>query len=51
MSLYCGIDLHSRDCWIAILDDQLKVVHEAKVGNDLEAVRGVLAPFGSEPRE
>jgi transposase len=48
MSLYCGIDLHSRDCWIAILDDQLKVVHEAKVGNDLEAVRGVLAPFGSE---
>ena len=24
MALYCGIDLHSRDCWLAILDERLK---------------------------
>ena len=38
MALYCGVVLHSRDCWLAILDDRLKVVREAKVGNDLEAI-------------
>jgi len=48
MSLYCGIDLHSRDCWIAVLDEGLKVVHESRVGNDLEAVRQALAPYRSE---
>ena len=48
MSLYCGIDLHSRDCWIAILDDRLKVVHERRVPNEIEAVRDVLSPFRSQ---
>jgi transposase len=45
MALYCGIDLHSRDCWLAILDDGLKVVREAKIGNDLEAILGLLEPY------
>jgi len=45
MALYCGIDLHSRDCWLAILDEGLKVVQEAKVGNDLEAILHVLEPY------
>ena len=45
MALYCGIDLHSRDCWLAILDDRLKVVREAKVGNDLEAIVEILEPY------
>ena len=45
MALYCGIDLHSRDCWLAILDEGLKVVQEAKVGNDLEAILQVLDPY------
>lgn len=45
MALYCGIDLHSRDCWLAILDDRLKVVQEAKVGNDMEALLEVLEPY------
>ena len=45
MALYCGIDLHSRDCWLAILDKGLKVVQEAKVGNDLEALLQVLEPY------
>ena len=45
MELYCGIDLHSRDCWLAILDDELRVVREAKVGNDLEAILEILEPY------
>ena len=45
MALYCGIDLHSRDSWLAILDDGLKVVREAKVGNDLEAILDFLEPY------
>jgi hypothetical protein len=24
MSLYCGIDLHSNNCYLAVLDDQLQ---------------------------
>jgi len=45
MALYCGIDLHSRDCWLAILDERLKVVHESKVGNDLQALLEMLEPY------
>ena len=44
MALYCGIDLHSRDSWLAILDDGLEVIGETKVGNDLEAILRVLEP-------
>jgi len=45
MALYCGIDLHSRDCWLAILDERQKVVHETKVGNDIQALLQVLEPY------
>jgi transposase len=45
MALYCGIDLHSRDCWLAILDERLKVVEETKVGNDLERILRALEPY------
>jgi len=48
MALYCGIDLHSRDCWLAVLDERLKVVHETKVGNDLQALLQVLEPYREE---
>ena len=44
MALYCGIDLHSRDSWLAILDEGLEVVGETKVGNDLGAILRVLEP-------
>ncbi len=50
MALYCGIDLHSRDCWLAILDEELKVVQESKVGNDLDALLQVLEPYSLVPR-
>ena len=43
MALYCGIDLHSRDCWLAMLDERLEVIWETKVGNDLEQILRLLA--------
>jgi transposase len=48
MALYCGIDLHSRDCWLAIVDERQKVVHETKVGNDIHALVQVLEPYREE---
>jgi len=45
MALYCGIDLHSRDCWLAILNGGLEVVREAKISNDLEAILEFLEPY------
>ena len=48
MSLYCGIDLHSTNCWISVLEEGQKVVRETKVGNDLGAVLGELDPYRDE---
>ena len=45
MALYCGIDLHSRDSWLAILDERQRVVHETKVGNDIQVLLQVLEPY------
>jgi transposase len=48
MALYCGIDLHSTNCWITIIDKERKVIRETKVGNDLEAILRFLAPDRAE---
>jgi len=48
MALYCGIDLHSTNCWMTIIDKERKVTRETKVGNDLEAILRFLAPDRAE---
>jgi len=48
MALYCGIDLHSNNSWVAVLDGAEKVVHEKKLPNDLERVIEELKPFRDE---
>ena len=48
MALYCGIDLHSTNCWITIIDEDKKVIRETKVGNDLETILRFLAPDRAE---
>jgi transposase len=45
MKLYGGIDLHSNNSVIALLDEQDKVVYRRRPGNDLEFVLGELAPY------
>jgi transposase len=46
--MYCGIDLHSTKSWVAILDDQLKVVREKGLGNNLEEIVRLLEPYREE---
>ena len=38
MKLYCGIDLHSNNSVIVILDEADKVVYQKKLSNDLELI-------------
>ena len=46
MKLYGGIDLHSNNSVIALLDEEDKVVYRRRLPNDLEPVLAELAPFG-----
>ena len=48
MALYSGIDLHSTNCWISIIDEDKKVIRETKVGNDFETILRFLAPDRAE---
>ena len=45
MKLYGGIDLHSDNSVIALLDEEDKVVYRRRLPNDIELVLGELAPF------
>ncbi len=45
MKLYCGIDLHSNNSYIVIIDENDKIVAEKKVVNDLKAILALLLPF------
>jgi transposase len=45
MKLYGGIDLHSTNSVVALLDEQDKVVYRRRLANDIEIVLVELAPF------
>jgi len=45
MALYCGIDLHSSNNYVAILDEELRRVAEQRLPNDLGAVLRMLGPY------
>ena len=38
MKLYCGIDLHSNNSVVVILDEADKVVYQKKLNNDLTLI-------------
>jgi transposase len=48
MRLYCGIDLHSTNSYLAVLNERLESVLDRRVPNRLEAVLGALEPFRAE---
>lgn len=48
MSLYCGIDLHSTNQVVVILDEEDRAVLERRLPNRLEAVLGALEPYREE---
>lgn len=45
MTLYCGIDLHSNNSLVSIIDDNDKVHFEKRLPNDLEVIITALAPW------
>lgn len=48
MSLYCGIDLHSTNNFISVLNESDKPLFEKRMPNDLERVLLALAPYQDE---
>jgi len=48
MTLYCGIDLHSTNNYVAILNDKLERVAGRRLGNDLDEVLRMLSPYRGE---
>ena len=45
MSHYCGIDLHSNNHVVVVIDDEDKRVFDKRLSNDLPATLEVLAPY------
>jgi len=45
MELYAGLDLHSRNTYIGILDKELNKVFKKRVSNDIELIKETLTPF------
>ena len=48
MELYAGMDLHSRNTLVGVIDSSLKRVFEKRVPNDLSLIVDTLEPFSSE---
>jgi len=48
MALYAGMDLHSRNTFVGVIDRNFQRVFEKRVPNDLSLIIGRLEPFGSE---
>lgn len=48
MSVYCGIDLHSNNQVVVILDEKDRVLVERRLPNELESVIRVLEPHRQE---
>jgi len=47
MKLYSGIDLHSTNSYLAIIDENGKRVFKEKLPNDISMITGALAPYSS----
>jgi len=45
MKLYAGIDLHSNNSVLVILDEQDRVLYEKRLPNDLRLILGALGPY------
>ena len=47
MQLYCGIDLHSNNSVVSLIDEHDQVVREKRLDNNLDVIERYLAPFQS----
>ncbi|WP_292987826.1 transposase, partial [Nitrosomonas sp.] len=46
--LFCGINLHSNNSFIVIIDEQDRVVYSRRHANRLAEILEAIAPFGNE---
>lgn len=47
MELYCGIDLHSTNSYVVVLDPDDRVMFQRRLANDLDVIIPALAPFAA----
>lgn len=45
MRLYCGIDLHSNNSVVSVIDDEDRVHYEKRLANDLAVIEAALMPY------
>ncbi len=45
MTLYCGIDLHSNNHVVVVIDDNDKRLEERRIDNDLNQTLALLKPY------
>jgi len=48
MRLYCGIDLHSNNSFVVVLDEQDRAVYRRRLRNDLQLILGELSRFSEQ---
>jgi len=48
MGLYCGIDLHSNNHVLTVIDDSDRRVYERRLPNDLAITKAALEPYRAE---
>jgi hypothetical protein len=48
MKSYAGIDLHSSNNYLGIIDEEDKRIYKHKLSNDLRQVLNALEPFKEE---
>ncbi len=45
MKLYCGIDLHAKNSYLATIDNERKRIFNRNVTNDRQTILSFLAPY------
>lgn len=45
MQLYCGIDLHSNNSVVSVIDEHDRVIQEKRLANNLDVIHNYLAPL------
>ena len=48
MQLYCGIDLHSNNSVVSVINEHDPVIKEKRLDNDLDVIQDYLSPFKSD---
>ena len=45
MKLYCGIDLHSNNSVVSVIDESDHILFEKRLANDLDTIIGALKSY------